>query len=106
MPYTAFSAKKSYIEENPEIIQSFTNALQKGMNYVQSHSAEEIAKVIQPQFEETDLEPITTIERYYREISDCERNFSGRAGGQSGVFTDFFFHLYARIRCLYEKAAD
>lgn len=65
VPYTAFSAKKSYIEENPEIIQSFTNALQKGMNYVQSHSAEEIAKVIQPQFEETDLETITTIvERY------------------------------------------
>ena len=65
VPYTAFSAKKSYIEENPEVIQSFTNALQKGMNYVQTHSAEEIAKVIQPQFAETDLETITTIvERY------------------------------------------
>ena len=61
VPYTAFSAKKSYIEENPEVIQSFTNALQKGMNYVQTHSAEEIAKVIQPQFAETDLETITTI---------------------------------------------
>lgn len=65
VPYTAFSAKKSYIEENPEVIQSFTNALQKGMNYVQTHSAEEIAKVIQPQFSETDLATITTIvERY------------------------------------------
>jgi len=65
VPYTAFSAKKSYIEKNPEIIQSFTNALQKGMNYVQSHSAEEIAKIIQPQFEETDLDTIVTIvERY------------------------------------------
>ena len=40
VPYTAFSAKKSYIEENPEVIQSFTNALQKGMNYVQTHAAE------------------------------------------------------------------
>ena len=65
VPYTAFSAKKSYIEKNPETIQSFTNALQKGMDYVQSHSAEEIAKVIKPQFEETELETITTIvERY------------------------------------------
>lgn len=65
VPYTAFSAKKSYIEENPDVIQSFTNALQRGMNYVQTHSAEEIAKVIQPQFAETDLETITTIvERY------------------------------------------
>ena len=65
VPYTAFSAKKSYIEQNPDIIQSFTNALQKGMDYVRSHSPEEIAKVIAPQFEETDLATITTIvERY------------------------------------------
>ncbi len=66
VPYTAFSAKKSYIEANPEIIQAFTNALQKGMNYVQTHTPEEIAKVIAPQFEETDLDTLTTIvTRYY-----------------------------------------
>lgn len=65
VPYTAFSAKKSYLEQNPEIIQSFTNALQKGMDYVQSHSAAEIAKVISPQFAETDLDTLTTIvDRY------------------------------------------
>jgi len=65
VPYTAFCAKSSYLKENPEVIQSFTNALQKGMDYVNSHSPEEIAKVIQPQFEETDLETITTIvDRY------------------------------------------
>ena len=65
VPYTAFSAKKSYIAENPEIIQSFTNALQKGMDYVQSHTPAEIAEVIAPQFEETDIETITTIvDRY------------------------------------------
>ncbi len=68
VPYTAFSAKKSYIEANPDVIQSFTNALQKGMNYVSSHTPEEIAKVIQPQFEETDLETLTTIiTRYYEQ---------------------------------------
>ncbi len=66
VPYTAFCAKGSYIEENSEIIQHFTNALQKGMDYVQSHSPEEIAKVIAPQFTETDLGTITTIvKRYY-----------------------------------------
>ncbi|WP_343250221.1 ABC transporter substrate-binding protein [Diplocloster hominis] len=66
VPYTAYSARKSYIEQNPEIIQSFTNALQKGMDFVQSHTPEEIAKVIAPQFEDTDLETITTIvNRYY-----------------------------------------
>lgn len=66
VPYTAFSAKQSYIEKNPEIIQGFTNALQKGMDYVQSHTPEEIAAVIAPQFKETDLDTITTIvTRYY-----------------------------------------
>ena len=66
VPYTAFSAKGSYIKEHPEIIQSFTNALQKGMNYVQAHSPEEIAEIIAPQFAETDVQTITTIvKRYY-----------------------------------------
>ncbi len=68
VPYTAFSAKSSFIKENPEIIQGFTNALQKGMNYVNSHTPAEIAEVIAPQFEETDLETLTKIiERYYNQ---------------------------------------
>lgn len=66
VPYTAFSAKQSYMKENPEVIQGFTNALQKGMDYVQAHTPEEIASVIAPQFKETDLDTVTTIvTRYY-----------------------------------------
>ena len=66
VPYTSYSAKTSYMEKNPEIIQKFTNALQKGMEYVQSHTPEEIAEVIAPQFEETDLDTVTAIvKRYY-----------------------------------------
>lgn len=67
VPYTAFSAKKSYIAENPEVIQAFTNALQKGMDYVQTHSPEEIAQVIAPQFKDTDTATITTIVTRYAE---------------------------------------
>ncbi len=68
VPYTAFSAKSSYLEKNPEIIQSFTNAMQKGMDYVNSHSPEEIANVIAPQFTETDADTITAIiTRYYEQ---------------------------------------
>lgn len=68
VPYTAFSAKKSYLEEHPDIIQSFTDALQKGMDYVNEHTPEEISEVIQPQFKENDLETITTIvSRYYEQ---------------------------------------
>lgn len=66
VPYTAYSAKKSYMKKNPEIIQKFTNAIQKGMDYVNSHEPEEIAKVIAPQFPETDLKTVTMIvKRYY-----------------------------------------
>ncbi len=74
VPYTAFSAKSSYIKEHPETLQAFTNALQKGMDYVNSHSPEEIAKVIQPQFEETDLETITTIVTRYAEQDTWAEN--------------------------------
>lgn len=68
VPYTAFSAKASFIDANPEIIQAFTNALQKGMDYVQSHTPEEIAASIAPQFAETDMTTLVTIiKRYYEQ---------------------------------------
>ena len=66
VPYTSYSAKASYMKKNPDIMQKFTNALQKGMDYVQNHTPEEIAKVMEPQFPETDLDTITAIvKRYY-----------------------------------------
>ncbi|MGN0374112.1 MAG: ABC transporter substrate-binding protein [Butyrivibrio sp.] len=65
VPYTAYSAKQSYIKENPEIIAGFIRAIEKGMDYVQNHTAEEIAKVIAPQFKDTDVKTIAIIvERY------------------------------------------
>ena len=68
VPYTAFSAKESYIKKHPDLIQSFTNALQKGMTYVNNHSAAEIAKVIAPQFKDTDEATIAMIvERYQKQ---------------------------------------
>ncbi len=66
VPYTSFSAKKSYLEKNKDTVQAFTDALQKGMDYVKNHTPEEIAKAIAPQFPETDMDTLTTIvERYY-----------------------------------------
>ncbi|WP_330413379.1 ABC transporter substrate-binding protein [Coprococcus sp. AF21-14LB] len=68
IPYTAFCAKKSYLKENTDLIQRFTSALQKGMDYVQTHSPKEIAEIIQPQFPENDLKTIQTIvTRYYEQ---------------------------------------
>ena len=65
--YTAYCARKSYVEQNPEIIQKFTNAIQKGMDYVNSHSAEEIAKTIQPQFKETPVDKLAVIVGRYKD---------------------------------------
>ena len=112
VPYTAFSAKGSYIEENPDVIQSFTNALQKGMDYVQAHTPAEIAKIIAPQFAETDLDTITTIvKRYYdqdtwksdlifeqesfdllQDILDSAGELSARAPYKDLVNTEFAKH--------------
>ena len=81
VPYTSYSAKASYMKENPEIIQKFTDALQKGMDYVQSHTPEEIAEVIAPQFKETDIDTITTIvKRYYDQDTWKENLVFGQEG--------------------------
>ena len=67
VPYTAYCARGSYLKENEKNVQNFVNALKKGMEYVSSHTPEEIAKTIQPQFKETDLDVITRIVRRYAE---------------------------------------
>ena len=74
VPYTSYCAKSSYMKENSEVMQKFTNALQKGMDYVQNHTPEEIAEVIAPQFSETDLETITAIVKRYYEQDTWKEN--------------------------------
>ena len=65
VPYTAYNAKKSYIESNPDVIEGFTKAIQKGLDYVHSHDSKDIAEVILdyfPDISKNDLE--TIIDRY------------------------------------------
>lgn len=67
VPYTCFSAKQSYVNSNADTIQKFTDALQRGMDYVNSHTSEEIAAVIGPQFSDTELSTLTTIVARYHD---------------------------------------
>lgn len=67
LPYTVFMAKDSYMEANPETIKKFTRALKKAQDFVYESSAEEVAKAIQPFFEDTDAELIATVVERYRE---------------------------------------
>lgn len=65
VPYTTYMTKQSYMKENSETIEKFTRAIYKAQQWVDSHSAQEIAKAIQPQFTDTDVELIATVvERY------------------------------------------
>ena len=68
IPYTAYFAKKSYIENNPEIIQGFTNATYKGLQWVKEHTAREIAEVIVGFFPDTDIEMLAESVQSYKDI--------------------------------------
>lgn len=68
VPYTAYNARKSYIEENPDIIEGFTNAIQKGLDYVYNHTDLEIAEIILDYFPDTSLNDLEEIVKRYRSI--------------------------------------
>jgi NitT/TauT family transport system substrate-binding protein len=68
IPYTAYFAKKSYIDENEEIIQGFTNAIYKGQQWVKEHSAREIAEVVQEFFPDTSIDILETAIQNYKDI--------------------------------------
>ncbi len=73
LPYTAYFAKSSYMEENAELIQGFTNAVAKGEAWVKTHSAEEVAKLVAPHFADTNLELLTSaVENYQKVGAYCE----------------------------------
>lgn len=67
VPYTAYHAKKSYIEENEEVIQGFSNAINKALKYTREHTPEEIAKDLVDYFPDTSLDDITTIVKRYKD---------------------------------------
>ncbi|KXZ40309.1 NitT/TauT family transport system substrate-binding protein [Alkalithermobacter thermoalcaliphilus JW-YL-7 = DSM 7308] len=66
IPYTCYSATKSYIEKNPDIIQRFTNAIYKAQLWVNSNSPEAIANSISNFFPEIDLESLTEVVKRYK----------------------------------------
>lgn len=74
IPYTAYYAKKSYIEKNKEVIQKFTNAIYKGQKWVQDHTPEEIAKVIKPSFPDSDMSILISVATRYKETDSwCQQ---------------------------------
>ncbi len=74
IPYTAYFAKKSYIENNSDTIQGFTHAVYQGQQWVKSHSAKEVAEAIQSFFPDTSIEQLTTAVQSYKDIDAWNDN--------------------------------
>ena len=68
VPYTSYSARSSYLEKNPEIIEKFTRAIQKGLDYVHNSSDEEVANAILLFFPDTSLNDLAGVIERYRSI--------------------------------------
>lgn len=68
IPYTAYFTKKSYIENNEQLIQNFTNAIYKGQQWVKTHTAQEIAEVIKDFFPDTEVKSLATAIQSYIDI--------------------------------------
>ena len=67
IPYTAYYAKKSYIEKNPGIIQKFTNAIYRGQVWVDTHTPEEVAEALKDSFPDSDMDLLVTVVKRYKE---------------------------------------
>lgn len=68
VPYTTYNTKKSFIESNPEVIEGFNKAIQKGLDYVHNNDAKNIAEVIIDYFPDTSLSDLETIISRYKSI--------------------------------------
>lgn len=68
VPYTAYFAARSYVEEHPETVEAFCRGVKKGLDWVYSHSDEEVAQVLAEQFPDTDVSVLTEVTARHRAI--------------------------------------
>lgn len=68
VPYTAYNARKSYIEENKDVIQGFSNAINKALDYTHNHSAKEIAENISSYFPDSSINDLEIMVQNYIDI--------------------------------------
>lgn len=74
VPYTTFNARKSFIDKNPDVIENFTKAINKGLEYVHNNTSEDIAKTILDFFPDTSLNTLTEIVERYKNVDSWFKN--------------------------------
>ena len=76
MPYTAFNARKSYIESNKSTIKGFTRAIEKGLKYTKEHDAKTVANIIRDEFPDISMNNlIKIVDRYKKADSWLDNSF-------------------------------
>lgn len=68
IPYTAYCAKRSYIQNNKETVEGFTRAIYRGQKWVKEHTAQEIAEKIKDFFPSTTVEALAESVQSYKDI--------------------------------------
>lgn len=68
VPYTSYNARKSYIEENENIIRGYSKAINKALDYFHSHTALEIAENIATYFPDSSINELEIITQNYIDI--------------------------------------
>ena len=94
IPYTAYFAKKSYIEENTELIQDFVDVLYEAQVWVDTHTAKEVAEALMPSFPDTDIDVLETVVQRYKDID---------AWNKTPVMTEDSFN---RLQDVIEEAGE
>ena len=91
VPYTSYSARISYIKENPEVIEKFTRAIQKGLDFVHNSSDEEVANAIVDFFPDTSLNDLVGVVERYRSVDTWPTT--------TEFSSDSFYHLRNNASC-------
>ncbi len=74
VPYTSYSARKSYIDENKDVIENFNKAIQKGLDYVNQNDSKDVAEAISSFFPDTSIEDLAKVIDRYKGIEAWPNN--------------------------------
>ena len=74
VPYTSYNALKSYIKKNPETIKSFTNAINKGLDYVHKTDNEKLAKELVEFFPDMTINDLEKMIKRYKDNDAWKKN--------------------------------
>ena len=81
VPYTVFNAKKSYIENNKDVIKKFTKAIQRGLDYVYTNDSQLVAEKISTYFPDNTINEIKiVIDRYMENDSWYKTTYITKEG--------------------------